>query len=187
MIIDSKGYIQNRTNWCWAVACEMVGNQYKENIAYANIFANIAVDTSQEAIVQNVNTIMPGVLGNFPGDDEAKIRGLKYVATGDCNSELIEVATLGIYDMPECLFDLYREEIEEVFKRKNYMIGNAVLFPHGICHSFVLMGMSDNIIKVYDPWNGSLNEYSSEEVFKSGFQSALGMGVIKWIQYIRNP
>lgn len=126
-------------------------------------------------------------MDNFPGDDEVNIRGLKYVTTGDCNSELIEVTSLGIYDMPESLLDLYREEIEAVFKIKNYIIGNAALFPNGICHSFVLMGMNDNIVQVYDSWNGSMNEYSSEEVFKSGFQSAFGMCVIKWIQYIRNP
>ena len=27
----SVQYIQNRTNWCWAVACRMVGEQFKRN------------------------------------------------------------------------------------------------------------------------------------------------------------
>ena len=25
----SVQYVQNRTNWCWAVACRMVGEQFK--------------------------------------------------------------------------------------------------------------------------------------------------------------
>lgn len=28
---QSAQYIQNRTNWCWAVACRMVGEQFKRN------------------------------------------------------------------------------------------------------------------------------------------------------------
>ena len=27
----SAQYVQNRTNWCWAVACRMVGEQFKRN------------------------------------------------------------------------------------------------------------------------------------------------------------
>lgn len=29
MVINNMGYIQNRTNWCWAVACKILGEQYK--------------------------------------------------------------------------------------------------------------------------------------------------------------
>lgn len=177
--------MQIRSNWCWAVACEIVGNQYKKSELYSNKhLASTLVEICQEEIVQNANTIIPGVVGNFPGDDEAKIRGLKYVVTGDCNSDLINVVNLGTYDMPESLLELYRREIELVLKSNNYIIGNAVLFPENVCHSFVLMGLTNNMIQVFDPWNGSANEYSLDEVFESGFISARGVGVIKWIQYI---
>lgn len=44
------------------------------------------------AIVMNANTVAPGHVGNYPGDDEAKVRGLKYVVTGDCDSSAINVA-----------------------------------------------------------------------------------------------
>lgn len=175
---------QQQVNWCWAVACEMVGNQYKKNMTSAHTSESIMVDTSQEAIVQNANTIMPGVLGDFPGDDEAKIRGLKYVVTGDCNSDLIKVANLGTYDMTESLFELYSKEIKSVLKNNNYIIGNAVLFPKGICHSFVLMGIEEDKIQVFDPWNASITMYKVDEVFVRGFISACGVGVVKWMQYI---
>lgn len=176
--------IQRQVNWCWAVACEMVGNQYKKNTPDIYSSQKFVVCANQETIVQNANTIMPGFLGNFPGDDLAKVRGLKYVITGDCDSHLIEVANVGSYDMKESLFDFYREEMEEVFRCKNYIIGNAVLFPDGICHSFVLIGMDDDMVQVYDPWNGNVKEYRADEVFESGFQSILGKGVIKWVQHI---
>ena len=61
----------------------------------------------QMAIVMNANTVAPGHVGNYPGDDEAKVRGLKYVVTGDCDSSAINVASLGTYDMPESLLELY--------------------------------------------------------------------------------
>ena len=183
--MDAK-YIQNRPNWCWAVACKMVGEQYKQTqFKYGRDFESIGMgDISQEEIVKNANTIMPGVVDNFSGDDEAKIRGLKYVVTGECDSDLIEVVNVGTYDMPESLLECYGEEIEKVFKSGNYIIGNAVLLPRGTCHSFVLMGMEENRIQVFDPWNASITTYKIDEVFEHGFVSVCGAGIIKWIQYI---
>lgn len=139
----------------------------------------------QSAIVKNANTIMPGVIGNFPGDDEAKIRGIKYVVTGDCNSDMIEVQNLGAYDMKESLLSLYKDEISAAFKSKNYIIGNAVLKPRNICHSFVLMDMRENMIKTYDPWNESIVIYDICDVFENGFESEKGVGIIRWIQFIK--
>ena len=62
-----------------------------------------------------------------------------------------------------------------MFQKGDYMIGNAVLYPRGICHSFVL---------IYDPWDGSYDLYPAGDVFDSGISTALGSGTIKWIQYI---
>ena len=150
----------------------------------ANSFVSNDADLWQVDIVMNANTIMPGVIGNFPGDDEAKIRGIKYVVTGDCNSDEIEVKNLGTYDMKESLLSLYKDEISAVFKSKNYIIGNAVLKPQDICHSFVLMDMWGNKIQIYDPWNGSAAIYDIHDVFENGFMSEKGVGIIKWIQFI---
>lgn len=202
----SEKYIQNYSNWCWAVACKMVGEQYKtmnpiynftlgynKDIEWQNCLCNGSsfdidvakeIDVWQAAIVMNANTIMPGTIGNFPGDDEAKIRGIKYVVTGECNSKKIDVMNLGTYDMQENLLDQYGEEIKTVFRNKNYIIGNAVLSPWNVCHSFVLMDISDNMVKVYDPWNGTIDMYNIQDVFERGFISAKGIGVIKWIQFI---
>lgn len=184
----------------------MVGEQYKtmnpiynftlgynKDIEWQNCLCNGSsfdidvakeIDVWQAAIVMNANTIMPGTIGNFPGDDEAKIRGIKYVVTGDCNSKKIDVMNLGTYDMQENLLDQYGEEIKTVFRSKNYIIGNAVLSPWNVYHSFVLMDISDNMVKVYDPWNGTIDMYNIQDVFERGFISAKGIGVIKWIQFI---
>lgn len=202
----NKKYTQNYSNWCWVVACKMVGEQYKsinpiynftldcnKYIEWQNCLCNGSrfdidvtkeIDAWQAVIVMNANTIMPGMIGNFPGDDEAKIKGIKYVVTGDCNSEKIDVMNLGTYDMQESLLDQYGEEIKTVFRSKNYIIGNAVLGPWNVCHSFVLMDISDNMVKVYDPWNGTIDMYNIQDVFERGFISAKGIGVIKWIQFI---
>ncbi len=178
----NKEYIQNDTNWCWAVACKIVGEQYKR----MNSDYDSQLYCTQRNIVMNANTIMPRMIGNFPGDDEAKIRGIKYVVTGDCNSDKIKVRNLGKYDMKENLLNLYGEKIFKVLRSKNFIIGNAILLPNGICHSFVLMGMAGNMILIYDPWDGSIHMCDILEVFEKGFISARGIGVIKWIQFIDN-
>lgn len=178
----NKEYIQNDSNWCWAVACKIVGEQYKR----MNSNYNTRLYCTQRSIVMNANTIMPGMIGNFPGDDEAKIRGIKYVVTGDCNTDKIDVINLGTYDMQESLLDLYGEIIYKVFTSKNFIIGNAVLRPEGICHSFVLISMIENLVQIYDPWDGSTHMCDIQDVFKRGFVSARGIGIIKWIQFIDN-
>lgn len=181
-----KKFIQEQSNWCWAAACKMVAQQYKIDCFISKwSLDNKRTNISQESIVLNANTVRPGSCGNFPGDDDAKIRGLKYAVTGDCDSRLIDVETLGTYDMVESLLERYDKEIMEVFRNNHYMIGNAVLLPYGICHSFVLLGMQQNKIRTFDPWDGSINLYTMKEVFEEGFYSARGFGVIKWIQYIK--
>jgi len=175
----------------------MVGQQYKRiNTGYTfvphevnDILSEKETDACAEkmwqcAIVKNANTVMPGITGNFSGDDDAKIQGIKYVVTGNCNSEEINVVNLGTYDMPDSLWNLYGEAIKAVLNSKNYIIGNAVLYPEGICHSFVLMDMTENMIQIYDPWDGNTGMYDIHEVFETGFVSAKGTGIIKWMQFI---
>lgn len=215
-------YIQNRTNWCWAVGCKLVGEQFKRNksrflskldIDKAQEFAVVPtnfdeetltynlnglrqdmveqerggflIDAWQRAIVMNANMGCPGDDGNWPGDDEAKERGIKYVVTGRCESNLIQTATIGEFDSVESLPCRYLEQIRFVFQGNGYMIGNSILYPKRICHSFVLMDWTtDDKILLYDPWNGMFGFYPSEDVFCGGISSPLGTGIIKWAQYI---
>lgn len=143
------------------------------------------VDSWQRAIVMNANTECPGFDGNHSGDDVAKERGLKYVVTGKCESNLIQIVNLGFFDSEESLLACHQERICTVFQKGDYMIGNAVLYPRGICHSFVLLNwMLDNKVLTYDPWDGSYDLYPAGDVFDSGISTALGSGTIKWIQYI---
>lgn len=209
----SAQYVQNRTNWCWAVACRMVGEQFKRNhpdfdfhilssweenrAIKTNDMKGLRmdvvkwdgdffwVDSWQRAIVMNANTECPGFDGNHSGDDAAKERGLKYVVTGQCDSSLIQTVSLGFFDSVESLLVHHQERIYSVFQGDGYMIGNAVLYPSGTCHSFVLLNRTaDNKILIYDPWNGIFDFYPADDVFCSGISTALGKGIIKWVQYI---
>ena len=222
-MIYSYEYIQNCTNWCWAVACRMVGEQFRRNNPYFNFqffrsegkymgrerelkqinntglheLAGIRMDVVQKenglfllnemqrSIVKYANTICPDCDGNWPGDDEAKERGIKYVVTGKCDSDLIQTVSLGFYDSEESLLDHYAEQIRNIFRRNGYIIGNAILYPRVICHSFVLLDWTEeDKILVYDSWDGIFAFWPVEGVFCKGISSPLGDGVIKWIQYI---
>ena len=65
--LKSMKYIQNRTNWCWVEACKDAGEQYKKNFA----------DAWQSAIARNADFLHGGLEGDFPGNDQMKMRGLK--------------------------------------------------------------------------------------------------------------
>ena len=93
-------YIQNRTNWCWVAACKVAGEQYKKNF----------VDAWQSAIARNADFLHGGLEGNFPGNDQMKMRGLKYVVLGDCESNLIQTITLGTYESVHLPETTYRRE-----------------------------------------------------------------------------
>ena len=84
--LKSMKYIQNRTNWCWVEACKDAGEQYKKNFA----------DAWQSAIARNADFLHGGLEGDFPGNDQMKMRGLKYVVLGDCESNLIQTITLWV-------------------------------------------------------------------------------------------
>ena len=56
------------------------------------------VDAWQSAIARNADFLHGGLEGNFPGNDQMKMRGLKYVVLGDCESNLMQTITLGTYE-----------------------------------------------------------------------------------------
>lgn len=216
-------YIQNRTNWCWAVACRMVGEQFKRNNpVYNSMFfydketvaegvvrldesnrlrlaelegirtdivsqkdGAFLLDTWQRLIVMNANSEYPGLDGNWPGDDEAKERGIKYVITGRCDSHLVNVVSIGNFDSDKSILYNYYRQIRSVFAQNNYLIGNAVLHPAGVCHSFVLLDWTaEDKILLYDPWDGHFGFHAAADVFCNGISVPLGTGVIKWAQYV---
>ena len=203
-------YIQNRTNWCWVAACKVAGEQYKKNftemaftlespeteVAVSNLDGlrtDIVkrrngiyfVDAWQSAIARNADFLHGGLEGNFPGNDQMKMRGLKYVVLGDCESNLIQTITLGTYDSAHSLLHDYCRQIESVFERHGCLIGNAILYPGGICHSFVALDWKKNgELVIYDPWDGNIGTYTIDEAFYTGFLSAQGKGILKWVQYI---
>ena len=49
----------------------------------------------------------------------------------------------------------------------------------------MLKRISENRLKLYDPWDGFQGEFSKQQIFSSGFFNNQGPGVIRWIQYIR--
>lgn len=214
----SRHYIQNRTNWCWAVACKMLGEQFRiihpglrfgaSNNIYPNrlhynnktVFTcnmeglrreaawqqdgKIYIDLWQREIVRNA--MMPDCAdpGNLSGDDEAKERGIRFAATGDCDSTRIQVISAGTYDSGESLLVTHREQIWRTLRAGNYIIGNAVINTGTLYHSFVLADWRETGILLYDPWDGSSAFHRAENIFEGGFTSALGTGIVKWIQYI---
>lgn len=143
------------------------------------------VDAWQHAIVTNAHPNSIFCDGNLAGDDFVKERGLKYVVTGDCSSDAIQIANIGEFDARESLLFWYKNQIQAVFEQNGYMIGNAILYPQGICHSFVLLDWTVNDeILLYDPWDGNFHFFTVSDVFDKGFHTILGTGVIKWLQYI---
>ena len=67
-------------------ACKVAGEQYKKNF----------VDAWQSAIARNADFLHGGLEGKFPGNDQMKMRGLKYVVLGDCESNLIQTIYIRI-------------------------------------------------------------------------------------------
>lgn len=221
MGIDRFKYIQNRKHWCWAVACKMVGEQYKKlhigydftiigdsSDGYGNVTAyeyehgvvtenpnginfalqmtnELRIDAWQRAIVMNANTGKNiGYDGDIAGDDEAKVRGIKYYLTGDIYSNRVKVETLGFYDDAVPLLDRYKSQIVDSVSRQECIIGNVVLRNMNECHSFVILCISGDKVMLYNTADGDVVYCSIEEAFNSGFRSKLGIGVIKWIQRI---
>lgn len=219
--ISRYKYVQNRKHWCWAVACKMVGEQYKKihpNYDFSIItkkpkecgqvttfeFENgvvtnnldginwelqrgneIKVDAWQRAIVMNANTTKyQGYDGDVDGDDEAKIRGIKYYLTGDIYSNKVKIETIGYYDDEVSVFDTYKSIIMASFQREEYVIGNAVLHGGREYHSFVIMCIQGKKVMMYDPANGEILYHNVREIFYDGFKNHLGTGIIRWIQRI---
>lgn len=129
-------YIQNRTNWCWAVACRMVGEQFIRN----NPVYNFTFFYDKETVAEGV------------------------VRLDDSNS-------LRLAELEGIRTDIVRQ--------------NGVLYPDGVCHSFVLLDWTaEDKILLYDPWDGHFGFHAAADVFCNGISVPLGTGIIKWAQYV---
>ena len=48
----------------------------------------------------------------------------------------------------------------------------------------VLSIQKNGELVIYDPWDGNIGTYTIDEAFYTGFLSAQGKGILKWVQYI---
>ena len=222
--IYPQQYIQNRRNWCWAVACKILGQQYKyrhpqwnfsivydsqdlTDLPYGMVsrqWLNLCVPTEehrglrlemagcmrgvftvdawQRAIVMNASGFMKDE--DISGDDQCKVRGMKYVITGNPCHAGISISTKGYYESEISVFEQYHKEICKTVSQKKCILANVMLEDYRF-HTLIIMGMNRDHICLYDPWDGLLRAASVREVFDTGFQSSLGKGIVKWIQYIK--
>lgn len=143
------------------------------------------VDAWQRAIVMNANTTCRGKDGNLEGDDESKCNALKYVISGNIHGLGLHVANLGHVNEDICLLDQYRREIEEAFDSDKWMIGNYISDLTQSPHSVTLMAHEDGKIRLFDPWDGFSDVYTKDQIFRTGFLTSLGKGLVKWIQFVQ--
>ena len=202
--------VQNHINWCWATAAKIVGVEYSHrnrlpihagiNIEHANTIRKdcqglrpqicglckgmLTVDAMQLDIVEHAKDTYRNPSGNLPEDDEGKARALRYIITGNPSSISPEIVTIGHYWDEQGLLDSSPSLIDEAIRSGTPFIGNYQR-QDGTFHSVVLYPMSSSKLKLFDPWDGFQGQFSISQIFRSGFLTNQGKGVILWIQYIR--
>ena len=202
--------VQNHINWCWATAAKIVGVEYCHrnrlpihagiNIEHANTIRKdcqglrpqicglckgmLTVDAMQLDIVEHAKDTYRNPSGNLPEDDEGKARALRYIITGNPSSISSEIVTIGHYWDEQGLLDSSPSLIDEAIRSGTPFIGNYQR-QDGTFHSVVLYPMSSSKLKLFDPWDGFQGQFSISQIFRSGFLTNQGKGVILWIQYIR--
>lgn len=204
----ANGYIQNHINWCWATVAKIVGLEYclKHNLPIrihqdgldiiqtdlrglrldvcGRFQGYVTVDAMQLSIVKHASNPLNNSEGNLPEGDAAKERALRYVISGNADTLFPIVVLAGHYQNENDLLSSSPKLIEEAIILGNSFIGNYQRV-NGTFHSVVLSPISENRLKLYDPWDGFQGEFSKQQIFSSGFLNNQGPGVIRWIQYIR--
>lgn len=204
--------IQNHVNWCWAVAAKIVGIEYclRNKIACpiidqanknpkgiirkdisglrlhvcGSLQGKPTVDALQFSIVERAKDPINNPDGNQPEGDVGKARALRYITTGDPESDTLFVQLSGFYADPCDLLSTAPLSIDEAISLGNPFIGNYQR-QDGTFHSIVLTPLTETALEIYDPWDGFREQFSKFQLFKSGFLTNQGPGIIKWIQYIR--
>nr|WP_289424214.1 hypothetical protein [Faecalibaculum rodentium] len=144
----------------------------------------LTVDAMQLDIVEHAKDTYRNPSGNLPEDDEGKARALRYIITGNPSSISPEIVTIGHYWDEQGLLDSSPSLIDEAIRSGTPFIGNYQR-QDGTFHSVVLYPMSSSKLKLFDPWDGFQGQFSISQIFRSGFLTNQGKGVILWIQYIR--
>ena len=202
--------IQNHINWCWAVVAKIVGLEYcRRNNFPIHFSANtccgmvarkdhrglrphtcgfahrgMAVDALQFDIVEHAKDYFKNPDGNLPEDDEGKARALRYVITGNPYSQTPEIIVAGFHSDVYDLLSTSAALVDEAIKLRTPFIGNYLL-EDGNYHSVVLFPITESQLELYDPWDGYKERFSKTQIFRTGFLTNQGKGIIKWIQYIR--
>lgn len=205
---QANGYIQNHINWCWATVAKIVGLEYclKYNLPIhfqqteADIIRTdlcglrldicgrsggyVTVDAMQLNIVEHAKDPWNNPNGNLPEGDAAKERALRYVISGRTDALFPVVILAGHYKNRNDLLSSLPAYVEEAMILGNSFIGNYQR-TDGAYHSVVLSPITENRLRLYDPWDGFQEEFSKQQLFRSGFLNNQGAGAIQWIQYIR--
>lgn len=204
----ANGYIQNHINWCWAAVAKIVGLEYclKHNLPIRSqqteedvirtdlrglrldicgrVRGYVTVDAMQFNIVEHARDPKNNPNGDLPEGDAAKERALRYVISGSVDASAPVVILAGHYQSKNDLLSYLPDYVEEAIFLGNSFIGNYRR-TDGTYHSVVLSPTSGDRLKLYDPWDGFWEEFSTQQIFRSGFLNNQGPGVIQWIQYIR--
>lgn len=203
--------IQNHVNWCWAVAAKIVGIEYclrnqipcpiidqtqrvsrdiirKDSSGLrlhvcGSYQGKTTVDAAQLSIVERAKDPINNPDGNQPEGDSGKARALRYIITGYPESDIPSIQLAGFYADPHDLLSTASLSIAEAINLGNPFIGNYRR-QDGTFHSVVLTPLTESTLEIYDPWDGYREQYSKFQLFKSGFLTNQGPGIIKWIQYI---
>lgn len=208
----AKPNIQNHVNWCWAVAAKIVGIEYclrnqipcpvveqtqkgSEDIirkdtsglrltVCGSYQGEITVNAVQLSIVEHAKDSINNPDGNQPEGDLGKARALRYIITGNPESDTLSIQLAGFYFDPHDLLSTDSISIAEAMDWGNPFIGNYRR-QDGTFHSIVLTPLTGSTLEIYDPWDGYREHFSKLQLFRSGFLTNQGPGIIKWIQYIR--
>lgn len=204
--------IQNHVNWCWATAAKIVGLEYclrsqipcpvigqtqrdLEDIIRKDMTGlrlhvcgsyqgQITVNAVQLSIVERAKDPVNNPDGNQPEGDSGKARALCYIITGNPENDTLSIQLAGFYATPQDLLSTDPLSIAEAINWGNPFIGNYQR-QNGTFHSVVLTPLTESTLEIYDPWDGFSAQYSKLQLFRSGFLTNQGPGIIKWIQYIR--
>lgn len=148
------------------------------------VSGKIVVDAIQLDIVNAAKNMTTNFDGNSAEDDMGKVRALHYIITGNPNAALPEVAIAGYYLDTHDLLTTSKNSIDEALEFRNPFIGSFLRID-GNYHSVVLFPITESSIMLYDPWDGYVEKFTVTQIFRTGFLTNQGKGLVKWIHYIR--
>lgn len=209
--IPEKPYsnIQNGENWCWVTAAKLVAHHYShknknepykidksarsENVRRIDVQSGfrslyLGVDGESYTADDLQCRIMEKASGNevngkYSGNDECKCKALEYVLGNEGTTDLRAV-TIGHYASK--LIDDFEDELRTILKSNSAFIGNyCFIHQPDLIHSVVCIPRNENQIYLYDPWDGYDAKFTLLQMFRTGFLTNRGAGIITWLQYLK--